>query len=251
MRLTLVLCRRAASGKYFQRYIENFLESERGEPKWNPLRGWHKRPKENWIYDKYRPWTDEFKRHSRGMLDAKGRPPVKPLVKPIDQWNIFKGDVVEILIGKDKGKIGVVNSIIKERNWVYVEGLNCEFNMIDQGAHMSPLCQKTELPLIYDLQVKLADPTDSKGTNIEWRYSEEGKLVRVSLRTGRIIPVPLGFEMGDDLVVPAEYKDSDKDTSEKLLKEVTFKPKVMTFEDEIMDAMGIKEERKRAKTYWY
>jgi ribosomal protein L24 len=32
---------------------------------------------------------------------------------------------VEILVGKDKGKIGAVNSIIKERNWVFVEGLNC------------------------------------------------------------------------------------------------------------------------------
>jgi len=32
---------------------------------------------------------------------------------------------VEILVGKDKGKQGLVNCIIKERNWVYVEGLNC------------------------------------------------------------------------------------------------------------------------------
>jgi len=32
---------------------------------------------------------------------------------------------VEILVGKDKGKQGLINCIIKERNWVYVEGLNC------------------------------------------------------------------------------------------------------------------------------
>jgi len=32
---------------------------------------------------------------------------------------------VEVLVGKDKGKQGTVNCIIKERNWVYVEGLNC------------------------------------------------------------------------------------------------------------------------------
>ena len=32
---------------------------------------------------------------------------------------------VEVLVGKDKGKVGMINSIIKERNWVYVEGLNC------------------------------------------------------------------------------------------------------------------------------
>ena len=28
------------------------------------------------------------------------------------------------MVGKDKGKQGIINSIIKERNWVYVEGLN-------------------------------------------------------------------------------------------------------------------------------
>ena len=32
---------------------------------------------------------------------------------------------VEILVGKDRGKQGVINCIIKERNWCYVEGLNC------------------------------------------------------------------------------------------------------------------------------
>ena len=38
---------------------------------------------------------------------------------------------------------------------------------------------------------------------------------------------------------------------EKDVLDVTFKPKIMSFEEEIMDAMGIKEHRKRAKTYWY
>lgn len=32
---------------------------------------------------------------------------------------------VQVLIGKDKGRHGLVNFIIKERNWCYVEGLNC------------------------------------------------------------------------------------------------------------------------------
>ena len=32
---------------------------------------------------------------------------------------------VQILVGKDKGRHGYINSVIKERNWVYVDGLNC------------------------------------------------------------------------------------------------------------------------------
>jgi len=45
--------------------------------------------------------------------------------------------------------------------------------------------------------------------------------------------------------------ESEKDTKEEELKEVTFKPKLCTFEQDIMNVMGIKETRKRAKTYWY
>ena len=32
---------------------------------------------------------------------------------------------VQILKGKDAGKQGIINDVIKERNWVVVEGLNC------------------------------------------------------------------------------------------------------------------------------
>ena len=45
--------------------------------------------------------------------------------------------------------------------------------------------------------------------------------------------------------------DMEKDTSEKLLQKVTFEPKIQGFEDEIMEIMKIKEDRKRAPTFWY
>ena len=45
--------------------------------------------------------------------------------------------------------------------------------------------------------------------------------------------------------------NKEKDTPEAVLKEVTFKPKLCTFEQEIMEKMGIKEDRKPARTFWY
>lgn len=45
--------------------------------------------------------------------------------------------------------------------------------------------------------------------------------------------------------------ETPKDTRENEVTKVTFKPKLMTFETEIMEAMGIREDRKPAKTYWY
>ena len=49
-------------------------------------------------------------------------------VEPIreEDWMWFRGDRVEILTGKDKGKQGYINYVVQERNWVTVEGLNLE-----------------------------------------------------------------------------------------------------------------------------
>lgn len=43
-----------------------------------------------------------------------------------------------------------------------------------------------------------------KPTNIEWRYTEEGERVRVSLRTGRIIPKPV-YQRKDG-IIPQQWK---------------------------------------------
>ncbi len=34
------------------------------------------------------------------------------------------------MVGKDRGKQGIINCIIEERNWCYVEGHNCVSNQI-------------------------------------------------------------------------------------------------------------------------
>ncbi len=202
--------------------------------------------KKRLYYNEYRPWEAGFKEANRYGTK---NPPL--LVEPIKRWNVFVGDRVEILVGKDAGKHGIVNSIIKERNWVFVEGLNCEYKMIDQHPGSMPTCMRNEKPLLVTTQVKLVDPSDGKPADTEWRFTEKGTEVRVSVRTGRIIPLPDGYEAGDDLVIPAKYLEGDKDTTDKELKEVTFTPQLVTFEKDIMERMGIKEDREHAKTYWY
>lgn len=46
---------------------------------------------------------------------------------------------------------------------------------------------------------------NSEPTEIEWRYKEDGRKVRVSTRTGRIIPKPVGADELGDFVTPATY----------------------------------------------
>jgi large subunit ribosomal protein L24 len=47
------------------------------------------------------------------------------------------------------------------------------------------------------------------------------------------------------------FPESEKDTEATEVMEITFKPALKTFEMDIMEHMGIQEDRVPAKTYWY
>lgn len=235
----------ALLGNYFKRYVEREMQKGYMRRQFKPILGWREVKKRDWVYNEFRPWTDEFKRTNQK------RDQPKVLVQPIKDWTIFKGDRVQILVGKDKGKQGIINAVIKERNWVFVEGLNCDYKMNSQGS-TQPICVRDERPLLVTTQVKLVDPSDTEPTDVQWRYTEEGEKVRVSARTGRVIPLPEQANETEDMVLPSAYIENDeKDTKEEELMEVTFKPKLASFESDVMQQMDIKEDRKPAKTYWY
>lgn len=99
--------------------------------------------------------------------------------------------------------------------------------------------------------IKLVDPSDLQPTEFEWRYTEDGSRKRISLRTGREIPIPASNDETYDYKTKASYYEREKDTKAPDVEKVTFYPKLKTFEMDIMDEMGIKEDREAAKTYWY
>lgn len=68
----------------------------------------------------------------------------------LETWSFFRGDRVEVLVGRDKGKQGFVSQIIQERNWVIVEGLNCHYRVMgrDAKADYPGIVVKSEAPLL-------------------------------------------------------------------------------------------------------
>lgn len=67
---------------------------------------------------------------------------------------------VEILIGKDKGKQGIVKEIIQERNWVIVEGLNTKLEHVGKNKTFPGIHVLVEQPLLVTTDVALVDPHD-------------------------------------------------------------------------------------------
>ncbi|XP_068893522.1 large ribosomal subunit protein uL24m [Tenebrio molitor] len=252
MRLTQLLFSKI--GKYskdFSNLPDRYIKRAMEQVEWKNPKGIQykanaviKRTK--YKFGMHRPWTAEFREeNSPGVYHA------KVFVEPIKKWSFFRGDRVEVLVGKDKGKQGIVKQIVQERNWVTVEGLNCVLEKMGERKDFAGVHMQMEKPLLVTNQVALVDPSDLQATSVEWRFTEDGSEVRVSTRTGRIIPIPATAEETVDYKTKATYKEQPKDTKANDVTQITFEPGLKTFEMDIMDVMNIKEDRIPAKYYWY
>ena len=100
------------------------------------------------------------------------------------KMKIRKGDTVEVLTGKDKGKRGEVLRALPEDNKVVVEGVA----MVKR--HMKPNAANQQGGIveheaaIYASNVALIDPKDDKPTRVGYAFKEDGTKVRVSKRSG-------------------------------------------------------------------
>jgi large subunit ribosomal protein L24 len=63
-------------------------------------------------------------------------------------------------VGPDKGKQGTVKTIIQERNWIIVDGLNTKIEIINKTNTFPGIAQSSELPLLVTSDVMLVDPSD-------------------------------------------------------------------------------------------
>ncbi|KAF4524279.1 hypothetical protein B566_EDAN012042 [Ephemera danica] len=229
--------------KYIKRSMEQVeWKTPRGKPQYLPRTIERKK----FRFTTNRPWTAAFLHQNQP-----GMPNRPVLVEPVLEWGFFRGDRVEVLVGKDKGKQGIVSQIIQERNWVIVEGLNTHLRTVGKTDDFPGVVVQSEAPLLVTSQVALVDPSDLKPTNVEWRFTEAGDKVRVSARSGRILPIPKVNESTPDYKTRSTYKETPKDTTEDDLSEITFEPKLCTFEMDIAQKHNIEEHRTPATTYWY
>ena len=141
-----------------------------------------------------RPWADHYWENFTRAFDEDEHPDI---VQPIceDEWMWFRGDRVEIMTGKDKGKQGYIMYIVQEKNWVLVEGLNLKYKHDNTERNDKPkkypgVMHVEEKPLLVTSDIKLVDPSDEQACDVEWAFSEDGDRVRISTKTGVIIPIP-------------------------------------------------------------
>ncbi|XP_037958696.1 probable 39S ribosomal protein L24, mitochondrial [Teleopsis dalmanni] len=247
MRITQIL---RSKLKDFSNLPKEYIERSKRQVYWETPKAVNYLPRtierKKFRYTTNRSWTGQFRQQNLPNTIRK-----KVFMQPIEEWSYFRGDRVEVLVGKDKGKQGIVTQVIPERNWVIVEGLNWHYRQVGKDEDFPGIIVKSEAPLDVVTGIRLVDPSDLQGCEFEWRFTEEGEQVRVSKRTGRLIPIPEMNNQTHDYKSPAAYVERDKDTKAATVGEITFTPKLCTFEMDIMEEMGIKEDREAHKSYWY
>ncbi|ACM23180.1 MULTISPECIES: 50S ribosomal protein L24 [Thermotoga] len=103
------------------------------------------------------------------------------------RMRIKKGDLVEVISGKDKGKRGKVLRVLPKEDKVIVEGVN----MVKR--HQRPIPQLREGGIIereapiYACKVMVVCPACDKRTRVGYRFTEDGKKVRYCKKCGEII----------------------------------------------------------------
>ena len=97
---------------------------------------------------------------------------------------IRKGDRVQVLTGRDKGKNGEVLAVNPTENRALVQGVNVvKRHQKPRGMNAPGGIQEKEAP-IHLSNLALLDPKSGKPTRVGFRGLEDGKKVRVAKPSG-------------------------------------------------------------------
>lgn len=98
------------------------------------------------------------------------------------KFKLKKGDTVVVISGKDKGKTGTIDRVLREDAKVVVDGIGM-VKRHNRGRR-GQTGRVTEKPAAIAISnVMLLDPKEKKGTRVR-REEKDGKRVRVTVKGG-------------------------------------------------------------------
>ncbi|WP_067621154.1 50S ribosomal protein L24 [Alicyclobacillus acidiphilus] len=97
------------------------------------------------------------------------------------------GDNVVVIAGKDKSKKGRILKVLPSEGRVVVEGVNIvKRHSKPSMAHPDGGIIEKEAP-IHISNVAIADPKTGEPTRIGYKFTEDGKKVRYSKKSGEVL----------------------------------------------------------------
>jgi large subunit ribosomal protein L24 len=103
------------------------------------------------------------------------------------KMHVKKGDTVQVIAGKDKGKVGEIQRVFPKASTVIVDGVNIQTkHMKPQQEEQSGQIISREAP-IHSSKVMLYSTKQQVASRICYTITPEGKKVRMLKKTGEII----------------------------------------------------------------
>ncbi len=101
----------------------------------------------------------------------------------MEKWRIKKGDTVQLIAGKDKGKSGEILEVFRDTRRVKVKGLNLVTKHKRPSQMAAGGIERMEAS-IHASNVMVLDPKDQKPTRVGFLVEKDGSKVRVARRSG-------------------------------------------------------------------
>jgi len=103
--------------------------------------------------------------------------------------HVVKGDMVRVIAGNDRGKVGEVMAVYPDRDKVLVQGVNRVFRHLrpsrrhPQGGRI-----QKEMP-IHISNVLPMDPKEEQPTRVGFRVNEDGSKERIARKSGESLGI--------------------------------------------------------------
>ncbi|HSM81737.1 MAG TPA: 50S ribosomal protein L24 [Nodosilinea sp.] len=101
--------------------------------------------------------------------------------------HVRKGDTVQVIAGRDRGKVGEVLSVIPKTSQVIVQGVNIRTKHVKpQQEGESGQIVTQEAP-VHSSNVMLYSEKEKVASRVAYTFTEDGRKVRMLKKTGEII----------------------------------------------------------------
>ncbi|MBW4567594.1 MULTISPECIES: 50S ribosomal protein L24 [Tolypothrichaceae] len=111
----------------------------------------------------------------------------QPKPKVFHKMHVKTGDTVQVIAGKDKGKVGEIVKALPQVSQVVVKGVNIKTKHVKpQGEGESGRIVTQEFP-IHSSNVMLYSTKQNVASRICYTTTQEGKKVRMLKKTGEIL----------------------------------------------------------------
>jgi len=111
----------------------------------------------------------------------------KKTAKTRYKMHVKKGDLVQVIAGRDKGKVGEILKSIPEASKIVVKGVNFRTKHVKPRQEGEAGQIVTEEAPIHSSNVMLYSEKQKVASRISYTFTDDGRKVRMLKKTGEII----------------------------------------------------------------